>query len=134
MEIGLYTFAKTSPDRATGQTVSAGQRLREVIEENAYIADTTQQAADEFFPSYAAMMPRIGRERSWAPTGRQQFDLLRSPRGALAAGSPREVIDKILFQHELFGPQRFLAQMSVGAMPHAKVMRAIELLGTQVAQ
>jgi alkanesulfonate monooxygenase SsuD/methylene tetrahydromethanopterin reductase-like flavin-dependent oxidoreductase (luciferase family) len=68
-----------------------------------------------------------------AANGRPQFDLLRSKRGALAVGSPQEVIDKILFQHELFGHQRFLAQMSVGAMPHAKVMRAIELLGTEVA-
>lgn len=103
------------------------------INSHAYVADNSQQAADEFFPSYAAMMTRIGRERGWPPTGRPQFDLLRSKRGALAVGSPQEVIDKILFQHELFGHQRFLAQMSVGAMPHAKVMRAIELLGTEVA-
>jgi probable LLM family oxidoreductase len=108
-------------------------RLPVSINSHAYVADTSQQAADEFFPSYAAMMTRIGRERGWPPTTRQQFELLRSPRGALAVGSPQEVVDKILFQHELFGHQRFLAQMSVGAMPHAKVMRAIELLGTQVA-
>jgi alkanesulfonate monooxygenase SsuD/methylene tetrahydromethanopterin reductase-like flavin-dependent oxidoreductase (luciferase family) len=58
---------------------------------------------------------------------------MRSPRGALIVGSPREVVEKILFQHELFGHQRFLAQISVGAMPHAQVMRSIELLGTEVA-
>jgi probable LLM family oxidoreductase len=108
-------------------------RLPISINSHAYVADTSQQAADEFFPSYAAMMTRIGRERGWPPTTRQQFEFLRSARGALAVGSPQEVVDKILFQHELFGHQRFLAQMSVGAMPHAKVMRAIELLGTQVA-
>ncbi|MEP6493300.1 MAG: LLM class flavin-dependent oxidoreductase [bacterium] len=120
--------------RETGQQAGHDPaRLAVSINSHAYVADTTQQAADEFFPSYAAMMTRIGRERGWPPTTRQQFDLLRSPRGALLVGSPQEVIDKILFQHELFGHQRFLAQMSVGAMPHAKVMRAIELFGTQVA-
>ncbi|HTE43921.1 MAG TPA: LLM class flavin-dependent oxidoreductase [Gemmatimonadaceae bacterium] len=120
--------------RETGQKAGHDpSRLAISINSHAYIADSSQQAAEEFFPSYAAMMTRIGRERGWPPTTRQQFDLLRSPRGALLVGSPQEVIDKILFQHELFGHERFLAQMSVGAMPHTKVMRAIELLGTQVA-
>ena len=58
---------------------------------------------------------------------------MREPRGALAVGSPREVIDKILFQHELFRHDRYLAQFSVGTMPHAHIMRSIELLGTRVA-
>jgi alkanesulfonate monooxygenase SsuD/methylene tetrahydromethanopterin reductase-like flavin-dependent oxidoreductase (luciferase family) len=64
---------------------------------------------------------------------RRQFDVLRSPRGALMVGSPQEVVEKILFQHELFGHTRFLGQISVGDLPHAQVMRAIELLGTEVA-
>ena len=109
------------------------QRLPVGINSHAYVAETSQRAADEFFPSYAAMMTRIGRERGWPPTTRAQFDAMRSPRGALVVGSPQEVAEKILFQHELFGHQRFLAQMSVGAMPHAQVMRSIELLGTEVA-
>ena len=108
-------------------------RLAVGINSHAYIADTSQQAADDFYPSYAERMTRIGRERGWPPTTRQQFDAMRSPRGALLVGSPQEVIDKILYEHELFGHERFLAQMSVGPMPHAKVMRSIELLGTQVA-
>jgi probable LLM family oxidoreductase len=103
------------------------------INSHAYVAATSQQAADEFFPSYAAMMTRIGRERGWSPMTREQFEASRSPRGALLVGSPQEVVEKILVQHELFGHQRFLAQMSVGPMPHEHVMRAIELLGTQVA-
>jgi probable LLM family oxidoreductase len=103
------------------------------INSHAYVADTSQQAADEFYPSYAEVMTRIGRERGWPPSTRAQFDALRSPRGALAVGSPQEVIDKILFQHELFGHQRYLAQMSMGTLPHARAMRAIELLGTVVA-
>ena len=103
------------------------------INSHTYIADTSQQAAAEFYPSYAEVMTRIGRERGWPPTTRAQFEAMRSPRGALLVGSPQEVIDKVLYEHELFGHQRFLAQMSVGPMPHAKVMRSIELLGTHVA-
>jgi probable LLM family oxidoreductase len=109
------------------------KRLPVAINTHAYLADTSQGAADEFFPPYAEVMSRIGRERGWPPTTRQQFDWMRSPEGALLVGSPQEVIDKILAQHELFGHQRFLAQLTVGAMPHAGVMRAIELLGTVVA-
>jgi probable LLM family oxidoreductase len=103
------------------------------INSHGYAAETTAQAAEEFFPSYAAMMNAIGRERGWPPIQRQDFDALRTRRGALVVGSPEDVVEKILFQHEVFGHQRFLAQMSVGTIPHAKVMHAIELLGTEVA-
>ena len=112
---------------------NAQRRLPVSINSHTYIADTSAQARDEFFPSYAAVMNRIGRERGWAGMTRQQFDALCSPRGALLVGSPAEVVDKILFEHELFGHERFLAQVSLGPLPHPKVMRAIELLGTQVA-
>jgi alkanesulfonate monooxygenase SsuD/methylene tetrahydromethanopterin reductase-like flavin-dependent oxidoreductase (luciferase family) len=78
-------------------------------------------------------MTRIGAERGWPPTNRDQFELARSPRGALLVGSPQEVIDKILYEHELFHHTRFLAQLSVGSVPHKDMMRAIELLGSQVA-
>jgi probable LLM family oxidoreductase len=108
-------------------------RLAVGINSHAYVAETSQQAADEFFPSYAAMMNAIGRERGWSPITREDFDALRGPRGALLVGSPQEVVDKILFQHDIFQHQRFLAQLSVGPMPHAQVLRAIELLGTEVA-
>jgi probable LLM family oxidoreductase len=103
------------------------------INSHAYVADTSEQAVGEFFPAYAGMMNKIGRERGWSPVTRRQFDQLRSPSGALVVGSPQEVIEKILFQHEIFGHQRFLAQISVGTLPHARVMRAIELFGTEVA-
>lgn len=78
-------------------------------------------------------MLRIGRERGWPPTTRAQFEVMRSPSGALLVGSPQEVIDKILLEYEFFKHDRFLAQMALGAMPHRAVMRAIELLGTVVA-
>ena len=98
-----------------------------------YVADTTKQAADEFFEPYSSMMNRIGRERGWSPLTRGQYEDGRDRRGHLVVGSPEEVADKLLFQHELFGHDRFLAQISVGTMPHAQVMHAIELLGTRVA-
>jgi probable LLM family oxidoreductase len=103
------------------------------INSPAFVADTSRQAADDFFPGYADVMTRLGRERGWPAMTRQQYEALRSPRGALAVGSPQEVADKILAQHEIFGHQRFLAQLNVGAMPHDKLLRAIELLGTEVA-
>lgn len=109
------------------------EQLPVSINSHAYIADTSSQARDEFFPSYATMMNRIGRERGWSGMTRPQFEALCSPRGALLVGSPQEVIDKILYEHELFGHKRFLAQISVGPIAHAKVMRAIELFGTVVA-
>ena len=107
--------------------------LKVSINSHAFLADTSQEAADAFYPSYAQTMTRIGRERGWPPTTREQFEALRAPRGALLVGSPQEVIEKILFQHELFGHQRFLLQMGVGTMPHDKMLRAIELFGTKVA-
>jgi probable LLM family oxidoreductase len=103
------------------------------INSHTYIADDSQKAADEFYPPYAEVMTRIGKERGWPPTNRQQFVASLSPKGALLVGSPQQVIDKILYEHELFGHTRFLAQMSLGAMPHDKILHAIELLGTKVA-
>jgi alkanesulfonate monooxygenase SsuD/methylene tetrahydromethanopterin reductase-like flavin-dependent oxidoreductase (luciferase family) len=103
------------------------------INSHTYVADTTQQAADDFFPAYASMMNRIGRERGWSPMTRPQFDALRTPQGALVVGSPQEVAEKIVAQHELFGHDRFMGQMSVGTLPHDKAMRSIELFGTEVA-
>ena len=79
------------------------------------------------------MMNRIGRERGWPPAGREQYEALRSPRGALAVGTPGQVAEKILFEHELFGNDRYVGQMSVGAVAHQDVMRSIELFGTDVA-
>jgi probable LLM family oxidoreductase len=103
------------------------------INSHGFIADDASDAADIAFPPFAETMTRIGRERGWPPTSRRQFDAETDLQGALFVGSPQEVIDKILFQHEIFGHQRLLIQLTVGPMPHDKVMRAIELLGTKVA-
>ena len=98
-----------------------------------YIADSSQEASDEFFPSYSAMMNKLGKERGWSRMSRRDFDALRTLQGALVVGSPDEITEKILFQHKIFGHQRFLLQSSVGAISHSKIMHSIELLGTKVA-
>jgi alkanesulfonate monooxygenase SsuD/methylene tetrahydromethanopterin reductase-like flavin-dependent oxidoreductase (luciferase family) len=103
------------------------------INSHTYVAETPEQAAEEFFGPYTAMMNAIGAERGWRPIARPDFDALRSPRGALVVGSPAEVARKILFQHELFGHDRFLGQISVGTLEHEKVLRSIELLAKEVA-
>jgi probable LLM family oxidoreductase len=110
----------------------AGQ-LKVAINTHAFVGDTAEAADRAFAPSYLAMMNRIGRERGWPPSGRPEYEALRSARGALAAGSPQEVIEKILFEHELFGHQRYVGQMSVGAVEHRDVLRSMELFGTEVA-
>jgi len=103
------------------------------INSHTYIADDAQQARNEFYPPYSDVMNRIGRERGWPPGTREDFDASTEPEGALLVGSPQQVIDKILYEHELFHHTRFLAQMSLGAMPHDKILHAMELLGTKVA-
>jgi alkanesulfonate monooxygenase SsuD/methylene tetrahydromethanopterin reductase-like flavin-dependent oxidoreductase (luciferase family) len=108
-------------------------RLPVSINSHGFVADTSQGARDQAFPPFAAMMDRIGRERGWPPMTRSQFDASTTVRGANLVGSPQEVAEKILFQHELFGHDRFLVQFSVGTLPHASVMRSIELYGTEVA-
>jgi alkanesulfonate monooxygenase SsuD/methylene tetrahydromethanopterin reductase-like flavin-dependent oxidoreductase (luciferase family) len=103
------------------------------INSHGYIADDSKRAADEWYPTYADTMTRLGRERGWPPTSRAQYEAQRTLRGALLIGTAEEVAEKILFQHEIFGHQRFLMQMSVGTLPHAQMMRSIELFGERVA-
>jgi alkanesulfonate monooxygenase SsuD/methylene tetrahydromethanopterin reductase-like flavin-dependent oxidoreductase (luciferase family) len=102
------------------------------INSHGFLADDAA-AAEIAFPPFAETMTRIGRERGWPPTTRAQFDAESTLRGAMFLGSPQQIIEKILYQHEIFRHQRFLIQLTVGPMPHADVMRAIELLGTEVA-
>jgi len=108
-------------------------RLPVGINSHGFVAESAGAAVEAAWPPYHDVMGRIGRERGWPPPTRARFDAERSPRGALLVGSPREVVEKILFEHELFGMQRMLIQLTVGTMPHDQVMRAIELLGTEVA-
>jgi probable LLM family oxidoreductase len=103
------------------------------INAHGFVASSSQEAADLAYGPFAEAMNRIGRERGWRPTTREDFDTQRTLRGALFLGSPQEVTEKILFQQELFGHDRFLIQLTVGPMPHDRLLRAIELFGTEVA-
>jgi alkanesulfonate monooxygenase SsuD/methylene tetrahydromethanopterin reductase-like flavin-dependent oxidoreductase (luciferase family) len=103
------------------------------INSHGFLAPTSQAAADIAYPAFARMMDRIGRERGWPPMTRAAFEASRQPEGANLVGSPAEVTEKILHQHQVFGHDRFLIQFSVGTLPHAEVMRSIELFGTEVA-
>jgi len=103
------------------------------INSHGYIADTSQAALDESYPYVAAMMNKIGRERGWSPMTRAQYDAAATLRGSNFVGSPDQVVEKILFQHEIFNHDRFLVQLTVGSMPHAQILHSIELFGTKVA-
>jgi probable LLM family oxidoreductase len=119
--------------RRSADAVGQPTDLPVAINTHGFVAPTTEQAISTFYGPYAASMSQIGRERGWPPMSPQQFDALRSPRGSLVLGTPEQVAEKILFQHELFGHDRHLMHFSVGTMPHADVLRAIELFGTEVA-
>jgi alkanesulfonate monooxygenase SsuD/methylene tetrahydromethanopterin reductase-like flavin-dependent oxidoreductase (luciferase family) len=101
---------------------AGGTRLS--INSHGYVGDP-----DDFYPAWSEVMTAIGRERGWPPTQRPDFDALVTRRGALVVGSVDDVVEKIRFQHELFGHDRFLMQTSLGAMPHDRVLQSIELFG-----
>lgn len=103
------------------------------INSHGFIAENSQEAANIAFPAFKQVMDKIGKERGWSPMTRDQFEASRTLRGANVVGSPQAVIDKILYQHELFGHDRFLLQMSVGSISHKKLLRSIELFATEVA-
>jgi alkanesulfonate monooxygenase SsuD/methylene tetrahydromethanopterin reductase-like flavin-dependent oxidoreductase (luciferase family) len=103
------------------------------INSHGYVADSLEQALGESFPYVSATMNRIGRERGWPPLTRADYDAAAALRGANFVGSPEQVVEKILFQHELFGHDRFLLQLGIGGAPHEGVLRSIELLGSEVA-
>src|SRR5438105_535363 len=109
-------------------------QLKVGIHSLGYVADNSTKAENEFFPGYAQSFTEIGRERGWPPMTRAHFDAQLEPTGALIVGDPQTVAEKILHVNEsLGGISRLTFQMSVAALPHAKLMRAIELLGTRVA-
>lgn len=103
------------------------------INSHGFIAKDSQDAHDTAFPAFKKIMDKIGSERGWPPMSRAQFDASTELHGANVVGSPQQIIDKILYQHEIFGHQRFLVQFSVGSVPHDKMMKCIELFGNEVA-
>ena len=99
-----------------------------------FLADTTDEAAEIFFPGYAHTFTEIGKERGWPPATRAQFDALRGPTGALLIGDAKTVAKKILYVNEVLGGiSRVTFQMGVSTLPHEKMLHAIEILGTNVA-
>jgi probable LLM family oxidoreductase len=112
----------------------APESLKVGIHALGYVADTDQQASDDFFPGYAEAFTKIGKERGWPPVTRSQFEALRRPTGALMVSDPETVAGKLLKMNEaLGGISRISFQMSVAALHHDKLLHAIELLGTKVA-
>ena len=103
------------------------------LNSHGFVGATSQEATDLSFPSTALQMNRIGAERGWPPMRRADFEAQRALHGALVTGSPQEVAEKILWQHEIFGHDRFLLQLTVGSLPHHEVLRAIERYGGEVA-
>ncbi|MEO7718706.1 MAG: LLM class flavin-dependent oxidoreductase [Capsulimonas sp.] len=99
-----------------------------------YVADTTEEAVEEFYPGYAEMFTRIGAERGWSPTTRAQFDAQRGPTGALLVGDAETIAHKILaVNNSLGGISRMTFQMNAAAVPREKMLHAIEILGEAVA-
>jgi probable LLM family oxidoreductase len=109
-------------------------RLKVGVHSLGYVAPTTQEAADDFYPGYARAVASVAKERGWAPMTRAGFDAQRGPQGALLIGDPGEIVKKIVRHNEaLGGISRITFQMNAASLPHAKMMRAIEAIGTLVA-
>ena len=120
--------------REAGRRAGHARKLKVGIHSLGYVANTTEEAADDFFPGYAKAFTEIGKERGWPPTTRAQFDAVRGPKGALLLGDAKTVAEKLLYLNEaLGGVSRVTFQMSVATLDHAKVVHAIEMLGGQVA-
>ncbi|MFT4153824.1 Atu2307/SP_0267 family LLM class monooxygenase [Parafilimonas sp.] len=119
--------------KAAQQAEHDVSKLQLCINEHLYIADTSEQARDEFWGIYGRMMNKIGQERGWSPMNKQQFEYLCQPEGPLLVGSAKEVADKLIYQYNLFHNTRFLAQIIHGDLPQKKILHSIELFGKEVA-
>src|SRR5712692_1503906 len=112
----------------------SAERLTVGLHSIGFLADTTRQAADDFYPGYAHTFTEIGKERGWSRMTRAQYDAQRGPTGALLIGDAETVAEKILYENKaLGGISRITFQMGVSTLPHQKMLRAIEILGTRVA-
>jgi probable LLM family oxidoreductase len=120
--------------RKTGMEAgNSSEALKVAVTGHAYISETTQQAKDEFFPYYSNYWSYVNRQRGMGTRmSRADFEHIASPNTALLVGSPQQIVEKVLHQHELFGHKRFLAQVDIGGLPYHKVAKNIELLATKV--
>jgi probable LLM family oxidoreductase len=120
--------------RQTGKRFGhSPDRLKVGVHALGYVAPTTQEAIDDFFPGYVRAFASVAKERGWAPVTRAAFDVQRTPQGALLVGNAEEVVEKIVhYSAALGGISRLSFQMNAASLPHAKLMRAIEAIGTRV--
>ncbi|WP_214070319.1 LLM class flavin-dependent oxidoreductase [Mucilaginibacter sp. dw_454] len=121
--------------RSAGQKAGhSPDKLKVGLHSLGYIAETTEKAVEEFYPGYAEVFTRIGRERGWPPVTRPHFNAQNGPTGALLVGGPEEIAEKILHHSEaLGGISRITFQMDNAGLSHQQLLSAIELLGTKVA-
>lgn len=109
------------------------EQLKVGVHSLGYVAKTSKEAVDDFYPGYAEAMTKIGRERGWPPMTKGRFEAQTGPKGALLVGSPEEVAEKILRHSEaLGGITRLTFQMDTAEVPHEKLIEAIELIGSKV--
>jgi probable LLM family oxidoreductase len=109
------------------------EKLKVGLHSPGYVAETTEEAADDYFPGFARAVTDIGKERGWGEMTREDFDAQRGPRGSLVIGDPEEVVEKILRHSKaLGGISRFTFQMNAASLPHEKLVRSIELIGERV--
>jgi probable LLM family oxidoreductase len=110
------------------------EKLKVGLHSPGYVAETTEEAADDYFPGFARAVSDIGKERGWGEMTREDFDAQRGPQGSLVIGDPEEVVEKII-RHgkDLGGISRFTFQMNAASLPHEKLTRAIDLIGKRVA-
>jgi probable LLM family oxidoreductase len=119
--------------RAGEQAGHPPEQLKVGLHSLGYVAGSSQEAVDDYYPGYAEVFTRIGRERGWPPVNRAQFDAQTGPTGAIVIGSPEEVAEKILRHSEaLGGISRFTFQMDNAGLSHAKLLHAIDLIGSRV--
>ncbi len=112
----------------------APEKLKVGLHMFGFLGDTTEQAADDFYPGYAVMMSQIGKERGWPPITRSQYDFTRSPKGAFLIGDAETVVEKLLYTNEVLGGvARIDFQMTAASIAPEKMLHAIEILGTRVA-
>jgi len=109
------------------------EKLKVGLHSPGYVAETTEEAADDYFPGFARAVTDVGKERGWGEMTREDFDAQRGPRGSLVIGDPEEVVEKILRHSKaLGGISRFTFQMNAASLPHEKLVRSIELIGKRV--
>lgn len=119
--------------RAAAKAGHDPSKLSVASHSHGFVAEDTKTAANQFFPSTQQAMNVLGRERGWGEYTRASFDAARSFEGALYVGDPQTVAEKIIHLRKQVGITRFMLHVPVGTMPHDQVMKAIELLGTEVA-